>query len=78
MKVKATERAMSTATRVASFNKGDGNGDQGGGQETATKAMAAATTVVDIDEGDGNGNEGEGRMVMEMVKRMVGKQGLWQ
>ncbi len=53
MKAKATKRAMATATRVASSNKG-------GGQATATRAMAVVTNVVGKYEGSGNGNEGGG------------------
>jgi hypothetical protein len=39
VKAQATKRAMVTATRVASNNKGNGNGDKGCRQVTATRAM---------------------------------------
>jgi hypothetical protein len=78
------------ATRVASNNKGNGNGDKGGKQATSTRAMVAGTTVVGKDEvvamsmrvvGD---KEGEGGMAMAMVTRMAGgqqqqqQQGQWR
>ncbi len=55
------KRAMVTAARVASDDKGDCNGNKGGGRATATRAMAAGTTVVGKDEVGGNGNEVGGR-----------------
>ncbi len=58
MKARATKMAMATATRVA---KGDGNGDRGCRQVTATRAMGVATTAVGKDEDDGGGDEGGGR-----------------
>ncbi len=61
MKAKATRRAMATATRVVSDNKGDGDSNKGGGQATGMRAMAAAMTVVGKDEGGGNSNEGGGQ-----------------
>jgi hypothetical protein len=60
VKAKATKRATVMATRVASNDKGDGDGNKGGRLATATRAMAAATTVVGKDEGNGNGNGNEG------------------
>ncbi len=53
-----TKRAMATAKRVASNNKGDGNSDEGGGQATAMRAILAVTTVVGKDEGNSDGDEG--------------------
>ncbi len=60
MKAKATKSAMATATRLASDNEGDSDGNEGGGQVTAMRAMVAATTVVGKDEGGGDGDEGGG------------------
>ncbi len=62
VKAKAMKRAMATATRVASKDEVDGNGNKGGGQVTATRAMvvAVAMTVVAKDDGKGDGNEGGG------------------
>ena len=57
----ATKRVMATAMRVASNGKGDGVGNKGGKQATATRAMAVATTVMGKDEVGGNGNEGDGQ-----------------
>jgi hypothetical protein len=63
VKAEVTKRAIATATKVASDDKGNGNGgksvgdsDKGGGQAT-TRAMAAATAVVGNNEGNSNGNE---------------------
>jgi hypothetical protein len=56
VKAKATQRKMETWTRVVSKNKGNGNGDEGGGQATAARAMVAATTVMGKNERDGNSN----------------------
>jgi hypothetical protein len=61
VKAQATKRAMTTATRVASNNKGNGNGDKGCRQVTATRAMAVATAVVGKDEDGGDGDEGGGQ-----------------
>ncbi len=58
MKAKTAKRAMAMTTRVFSNNKGDGNGDNGGGHATAMRAMVGTTTVVGNNEGDGGGNEG--------------------
>ncbi len=55
MRVKATKSVMVTAMRVASNNEGNGNGNEGGRQEIATKAVPVAT-VVGGDEGVGDGN----------------------
>jgi hypothetical protein len=60
VKAKATERVMAMVTRVASNDKGDANGDEGGGCVTAVRAMVAAMIVVGKDEGNGDGNEGGG------------------
>jgi hypothetical protein len=57
VKAKATNRAMVVATRVVSDDKGDGDGNKGGRQATATRAIVVATTVVGKDECGGNGNE---------------------
>ncbi len=46
------------ATRVASNNEGNGNGNKSDGQATAARTMAAATTVVGEDEGNCEGDEG--------------------
>ena len=60
MKAKATKMATAMVTREASKDKGNGNSDKGGRQETATRAMVAVTTVVGKDEGGGDNNEGGG------------------
>jgi hypothetical protein len=82
VKAEATKRAITMATRVASYGDGDGNGgksngdgDEGAGRATM-KAMAAATTVVAMRVA--SDKEGEGGKVMEMVTRLVGKQRQWQ
>jgi hypothetical protein len=63
VKAEATKRAIVTATRVASDddgnrdgNKSNGNSNKGGGQATM-RAMAAAMTVVGDDEGNGGSNK---------------------
>jgi hypothetical protein len=73
VKAEATKRAITTATRVASNDDGNGNGcksdgdrDQGAGKAT-TRAMAAAMRVA-------SNEEGEGGKAMEMVTRLAGKQ----
>ncbi len=65
--------------RVASNDKGNGNGNKVGGGEIATRVMVAMTTVVGNDRARamvmrvaGN-KEGEVGMVMVMVTRMAGK-----
>ncbi len=63
MKAKATNRAMAVATRVVSNDKGDGNGNKGGRQATATRAMVVATTVVGKDECGGDSNEVGGQQI---------------
>ncbi len=60
MKAKAMKRAFAIAMGVVSNNKGDGNGNEGGREATATRAKAAVMTVVGKDEGDGNSDEGGG------------------
>ncbi len=55
---KTTKRAMMTTTRVASNDKGDGDGNKGGGQAIAMRVMVVMMTVVGDNEGDGNSNEG--------------------
>ncbi len=55
------KRAMVTTMRVACNNKGDANGDKGGGRATATRAMVAMLIVVGNNEGNGNGNEDGGQ-----------------
>ncbi len=62
MKAKAMKRAMATATRVVSDDKGNGDGNEGGGQATVLRAMLVVTTVVGKDEGGGNGNKGGGKL----------------
>jgi hypothetical protein len=49
------------AMRVASNNEGNGMGNKGGRQVTATRAIAVGMTAVSKDEGGGNGIEGGGR-----------------
>ncbi len=58
MKAKATRRAMTMATRVTNYDSGNGDGNKGGRQVTATRAMAVATTEVGKDEGNGNDDKG--------------------
>jgi hypothetical protein len=60
VKAKATKRAMAMATRVASDDKGDGDGEEGGRRVTAMRAMTAVMAVVGKDEGGGDNNEGGG------------------
>jgi hypothetical protein len=78
VKAEATKRAITTATRVASNDDGDGNsgksngdGNKGAGQAT-TRAMVAATTVVAMRVA--RDEEGEGGKAMETVTRLVGEQ----
>jgi hypothetical protein len=88
VKAEATKRAITTATRVASDDDGngnggnrDGNGDKGAGRAT-TRAMAAATTVMVMRVA--SDEEGEGGKAMETVTRLAGEQwrqrrrGQWQ
>ncbi len=88
MKAEATKRAITTATRVASNDNGDGNGgksngngDEGAGRVTMRSMVAATTVVVMRVASD---EEGEGDKVMETVTRLAGKQwprqqrGQWQ
>ncbi len=56
MKARAMKRAIAVATRVVSDDKGNCNGNKGGGQATATR------TVVGDNEGSGNGNEDGGKL----------------
>jgi hypothetical protein len=68
VKAEATKRAITTATRVASNEDGDGNGgksdgdDEGVGRGT-TRAMEAATTVAAMRVA--SDEEGEGGKAME-------------
>ncbi len=78
MKAEATKRAITTATRVASDDNGDGDsgksngdGNNGAGQAT-TRAMAAAMTVAAMRVA--SNKEGEGGKAMEMVTRLASKQ----
>ncbi len=78
VKAEATKRAITTATRVASNDDGngdggksDGNGDEGAGRAT-TRAMAVATTVAAMRVA--SDKEGEGGKAMEMVTRLAGEQ----
>ncbi len=78
MKAEATKRAITTATRVASDDDGngdggksDGDGNKGTGQVT-TRAMAAVTTVAAMRVA--SDKEGEGGKAMETVTRLAGKQ----
>ncbi len=78
MKAEATKRAITTATRVASNDDGngdggksDGNGGKSVGQAT-TRAMAAATTVAAMRVA--NNKEGEGGKAMETMTRLAGEQ----
>jgi hypothetical protein len=78
----ATKRAITTATRVASDEDGNGdggksngNGDEGAGRAT-TRAMVAAMTVAAMRVA--SDKEGEGGKAMEMVTRLAGKQRQWQ
>jgi hypothetical protein len=82
LKAEATKRVITTATRVASNDDGDGdggksdgNGDKGAGQAT-TRSMAAATTVAAMRVA--SDEEGEGSKVMEMVTRLGGEQRRWR
>ncbi len=82
MKAEATKRAITTATRVASNDDGNGNGgksngdgNKGAGRAT-TRVMAAAMTVAAMRVA--SNKEGEGGKVMETVTRLVGKQWQWQ
>ncbi len=61
MKAKKTKRVMTTMTRVASNDKGDGDVNEGDERATATRAMVVTTTVVGNNEGNGNGDEGGGQ-----------------
>ncbi len=58
MKAKATKMAMATATRLASKNKGDCDGNEGGGKVIGPRAMAVTMPEVGKDEGNGDSNEG--------------------
>ncbi len=78
MKAKTTKRAITTATRVASDDNGDGNGgksdgdsNEGAGQVTM-RAMAVATTVAAMRVA--SNKEGEGSKAMETVTRLAGEQ----
>jgi hypothetical protein len=78
VKAEATKRAITTATRVASNDNGngdggksDGNDDEGAGRATM-RAMAAARTVAGMRLA--SNKEGEGGKAMEMVTRLAGKQ----
>jgi hypothetical protein len=82
VKAEAMKRAITTATRVASNDDGngdggksDGDGNEGAGQAT-TRAMVAATTVVAMRVT--SNKEGEGGKATEMVTRLAGKQWQWQ
>jgi hypothetical protein len=82
VKAEATKRAITTATRVASNDDGNGNGgksngdgNKGAGRAT-TRVMAAAMTVAAMRVA--SNKEGEGGKVMETVTRLVGKQWQWQ
>jgi hypothetical protein len=61
VKAKATKRAMATKMRVVSHDKGNGNGNKGGGQVTAMRTLTAVMTEVGEDEGNGDGDEGGGQ-----------------
>ncbi len=81
MKAEAMKRAITTATRVASNDDGngdggksDGDGNKGAGRAT-TRLMAAATTLAAMRVA--SNEEGEGGKVMEMVTRLVGEQWQW-
>jgi hypothetical protein len=73
---KATKRAMAAATRVASNDKGDGNGDEGGRRVTAIRVMVVVTTVVGKEVvvlmamRVVSNKEGEGSMAMARVKKL--------
>jgi hypothetical protein len=78
VKAEATKRAITTATRVASHDNGngdggksDGNGDKGAGRATM-RAMTAARTVAAMRVA--SNEEGEGGKAMEMVTRLAGEQ----
>ncbi len=78
MKAKVTKRVITTATRVASNDDGDGNGgksngngDEGAGRVT-TRAMAAVTTVAAMRVA--SNEEVEGGKAMETVTRLPGEQ----
>jgi hypothetical protein len=78
VKAKTTKRAITTATRVASDDNGDGNGgksdgdsNEGAGQVTM-RAMAVATTVAAMRVA--SNKEGEGSKAMETVTRLAGEQ----
>jgi hypothetical protein len=78
MKAEATKRAITTATRVASHDNGNGDGgknngdgNEGAGQAT-TREMAAVTTVEAMRVA--SNKEGEGGKVMEMATRLAGEQ----
>ncbi len=78
MKAEAMKRVITTATRVASNDNGDGDGGKsnGGGDDGAeratTRAMAVAMTVVAMRVA--SNEEGEGGKAMETVTRLAGKQ----
>ncbi len=78
MKAEAMKRAITTVTRVASDDDGngdggksDGNSDKGAGRAT-TREMAAAMTVAAMRVA--SDEEGEGGKAMETVTRLAGKQ----
>jgi hypothetical protein len=82
VKVEATKRAITTATRVASNDDGNdngsksnGDGNEGAGRAT-TRAMAAATTVAAMRVA--SNKEGEGGNYIETVTRLAGKQRRWR
>jgi hypothetical protein len=79
VKAEATKRAITRAMSVASNDDGngdggksDGDGNKGAGRAT-TRAMAATRTVAVMRVA--SDKKGEGGKVMEMVTRLVGKQG---
>ena len=78
MKAEAMKRAITTATRVASNDDGngdggksDGDGNEGAGQATM-RAMAVVTTVAAMRVA--SNKEGEGGKAMETMTRLAGKQ----
>ncbi len=73
MKAEATERAITTATRVASDDDGagyrgksNGDGDEGAGRAT-TRAMAAATTVAAMRVASNEEDKGAGQATMRAM-----------
>jgi hypothetical protein len=82
VKAEATKRAITTGTRVASNDDGNGNGGKSNGKgkegvgQATTRVMAAATTVAAMRVA--SDKKGEGGKAMEMVTRLAGEQQRWQ